>query len=845
MIRFLCMLFLVGITVLTLPGQNISEYLQLDLEFTGGSVLDASPNATVGAGYDLSSAVGIEGALSGAVRFNGTSSYIDMGTTSRNITDQLTVSAWVRTTALDTDRQTIVAKYDVNDDAGFVLSIVNGKATFGGRNGSNTLYQLDSDQLLVNDGDWHHLVGVVNGNSWQLYVDCQLVGELTSAAPSPAYEVTDPLTIGRLSVMTNDGFFRYFEGTIDNVKLYDRALTEDEISDISLYTCPVPGVPLTRSILKRLVGAEALEGYSVLDLADHELLLLGSAKISESVTSALIIRCTEAGEIIWSKSLEATGMESPVNAIQTADGGFAIVGLTTSGGLGDVDVLVVKMNSDGTLVWSKVYGGSAEDRGFGIYEVDSDHLLIAGSTRSYGAGQRDAFLFKIESDGDLVWAKTYGGSNGNDIFLNGWQVSDTEFIFNGLTLSYGQGFHDLWLLRVDEEGDFISGNAYGNSQDENPIVIRRTNSGDYIVAGHSNSTGLGDYDGLVMKLSASGVILWAKAFGGNQLDKVRGMIIDKNQTIVVEGVTQSAGAGNQDLFLLEIDMDGNLISSRTYGTAGDEELNQIGLEPLLELSNNRLFNLGTTKNGASSDILFANYYRPEEDICIGADWSLSFVNANIIREAVTPGTGEPAIAVEDLNLAVSDYNLTMDFFTSDHCPVDLEITENSTPCSYQASNDLWTMGSVEIEGDITFRAGNNISLQPGFRVAAGATFTAQIEDCSSSPEASMVREATPVSEWEAPVNELLISDKLKVFPNPATDYFTVQFDLDQPTRVYLSLIDASGREVRQLLTGTPMEAGSYMQEFSSIRLPGGMYWLRYRSELEVKSTRLMIVENGR
>lgn len=838
--RFLYSLLFTSLFLFSLPGQDFLANLQLDLDFQNGSLLDASDNATPGIGYDLSSAVGVEGTVNSAFQFNGMSSYIDLGTANREIVDQLTVSAWIRTTAIDADRQVIIAKYDVNDDAGFLLSVKDGKGLLSGRNGSGNFYELTSNAILVNDGKWHHIVGVINQNSWELYIDCQLVDELTTTAVLPDYSIPDPLTIGRLPVPTNLGEWHYFQGAIDNVKLYNVPLTSSEISEISDFTCQTVGVPPFQSIVKRIFSNDQLEAYSTLELPDDELLILGSTQQNGEQANALVIRCTQAGEIIWAKSLATSGMETPIKVIQTSDGGFAIVGLTTSGSLGDADVLVVKLQDDGSVTWSKVYGGAAEDRGLGIMEVAGNNLLISGSTRSFGAGQRDALLMKLEADGDVIWTRTYGGSNGNDIFIDGWKVSDTEFIFNGVTLSYGQGAHDIWLLKVDDDGNFLSGNTYGNDNDENPISIKRLNDGSYIIAGHSTSFDLGGYDVLLMKLNAAGEIQWAKIFGSDGDDQVRGVLIDKDENIILEGNTNSAGAGLTDLFLLEVDSEGTFLNARTYGLGGEDGLHYIGLEPLLELPNNRLFKIGTIGQESTTEILFANLFRQEDDVCIGADWSPAIANAEVIRETLTPTLGEPDIETANLAIIAADYPLSTDYFTSDFCPSDLEITDNTTLCSYQAANDLWTTGPVEIQGTITYKAGNSITLRPGFRVESGNQFRALIEDCSATELTTANRDE--FNDLEAiSSNQISHSTPLKVYPNPTTASFTLEMKLAEETLVNLSLWDADGRPVMDLMNRTLLNEGTYSQEFSIGQLPPGMYIVRYQTIEETQSIRLMVL----
>lgn len=231
------LVFLVFIQFFVSPilGQSILDSLQASFEFNRGALADESHRALDAVGIDITSDVGLEGSINGAYKFNGISSYMSAGTDNRNITDQLTVSAWFKTTSAE--RQIMVSKYNVNEDHGYVLGISNGEASVEGRDGSNIFHRITSNGINVTDGQWHFVVGVISQNQWQLYLDCQLVNEMTTNTIVPQFGGPQPLTIGRLSSMTNDGKFYHFNGSIDNVKLFNIALNATQIQQISLINC--------------------------------------------------------------------------------------------------------------------------------------------------------------------------------------------------------------------------------------------------------------------------------------------------------------------------------------------------------------------------------------------------------------------------------------------------------------------------------------------------------------------------------------------------------------------------------------------------------------------------------
>lgn len=230
------MLFLT--TGMSLSAQSFLEFLQADFSFNRGALADESNNALDAVGFDITSATGLEGTINGAYQFNGISSYMDCGTEDRNISDQLTLSTWIKTTSTDVERQMVASKYYFAVDRGYYISMFNEIAAVGGRDGSGELIELIGQGIKINDGLWHHLVLTIDKNNWKLYVDCQLVDDLVTNTTNPDFTLPHPLTIGKTSVITGDGRILFFDGAIDNVKLFNIALNEEQLAELSQFSCP-------------------------------------------------------------------------------------------------------------------------------------------------------------------------------------------------------------------------------------------------------------------------------------------------------------------------------------------------------------------------------------------------------------------------------------------------------------------------------------------------------------------------------------------------------------------------------------------------------------------------------
>jgi hypothetical protein len=157
--------------------------------------------------------------------------------------------------------------------------------------------------------------------------------------------------------------------------------------------------------------------------------------------------------------------------IQTADGGFAIIGNTESYDAGMGDVWLIKTNGNGVESWNQTYGGSNQETGHGLLQTGDNGFAVIGYTSSYSSGLNDLWLIKTDSNGLEQWSKNYGGvqdDTGQDIVK-----TPTGFALAGDTVSFSAGLDDIWLLMVDETGNFTGGRAQSNNllADDNAVAI--------------------------------------------------------------------------------------------------------------------------------------------------------------------------------------------------------------------------------------------------------------------------------------------------------------------------------------------------------------------------------------
>ncbi len=168
---------------------------------------------------------------------------------------------------------------------------------------------------------------------------------------------------------------------------------------------------------------------------------------------AFLVKYSQAGNILWNKTYGGAGSEDGRRIIESPDGGFVIAGMTTTNSNGQQDILVYKINANGDLLWLKNFGGAGIEEGYGLSLTSDGGYVICGFSTSFGTGDEDAFLIKVNDSGNQLWSKNYGGTS-NEIALSVASTPDGGFVMTGFTKSFGDSL-DMLLIKTDEYGNQI------------------------------------------------------------------------------------------------------------------------------------------------------------------------------------------------------------------------------------------------------------------------------------------------------------------------------------------------------------------------------------------------------
>ena len=187
------------------------------------------------------------------------------------------------------------------------------------------------------------------------------------------------------------------------------------------------------------------EGSSVQQTADSGYIITGGTG------DVYLIKTDAQGDTLWTRTFGGGSDDYGECVRQTTDGGYVIAGFTRSFGAGMIDVYLIRTDAHGDTLWTRAYGGTDEDLASSVQQTTDGGYIVAGRTSSFGAGGGDVWLIRTNANGDTLWTRTFGGP-ANDASGSVQQTTDDGYVIAGITDSYGAGGADVYLIKTDSLG---------------------------------------------------------------------------------------------------------------------------------------------------------------------------------------------------------------------------------------------------------------------------------------------------------------------------------------------------------------------------------------------------------
>jgi hypothetical protein len=348
-------------------------------------------------------------------------------------------------------------------------------------------------------------------------------------------------------------------------------------------------------------GGEGIDiGYSVKEIYNRQYIIAGSTTSYDTGSSdAYLILADSMGHAVWQKNYGSVFAEAAKCVIfNPTDSGFVFTGYTSSYGNGGYDVYVVRTDKKGNLIWQVAVGGLDWEFGNGLVFSSDGNVVVCGSTFSAGHGKKDAYLLKLNiSNGSVIWEKYFGGAE-DDEFKAIYTKPGYNLYVVGMAKSYGEISGDAFLYKLDHNGDSLMRIIYdaGYKDWANSITL---NTADeiFIAGGCMNSTGKSD--ALIVKYDVNGQFLWQQLYGkGGDDEEAFKIIPPANPTYSCENVviytTKEVSVYGKDIKTIFLGTDGSYyggLNSGKFGFENDDEAFDIALT-----SDNGYIQAGYTKS---------------------------------------------------------------------------------------------------------------------------------------------------------------------------------------------------------------------------------------------------------
>ena len=282
-----------------------------------------------------------------------------------------------------------------------------------------------------------------------------------------------------------------------------------------------------------------------------------------------LLKISKTGNQIWRKDFTAGNNTSASALVETSNQDLLIVGRTSRNyATSSWDVLLVKTNSAGDTLWTKTYGSNKEDYGYQIIKTnDSNYLISAITYADSTSGFCDIYLLKVNSDGDTLWTKSYKDQD-QEIPFHVIQTQNGEYLVTGTNEDNSQP-RGLYFLKVDASGNKLWDKTIGAATWRWGYSTLELSSGDLLTCGHHTSNGHSQV--LLVKTDNAGNEYWEKEFGDANLSEESNSIKPNSDgTFTITGSSYDVTTTQDDIILLKVDQNGNQVWYKKFGGAASE-----------------------------------------------------------------------------------------------------------------------------------------------------------------------------------------------------------------------------------------------------------------------------------
>lgn len=318
------------------------------------------------------------------------------------------------------------------------------------------------------------------------------------------------------------------------------------------------------------------KGKDVLVLEDGGYLILGeTTSRGAGAVDIWLLRTDSNGDTLWTRTYGGASDDEPSSIKATIDGGFIISASTESFGAGEDDFWLVKIDGTGNIQWQQTYGDSLIDYSTVVTQLSDGGYVLTGYTQATPTANPDARLLRMNSNGNLLWSRTFGAPNDHEAFYDVLELEDHGLLVCGYNedLVNGNGSWDAWVVKTDSLGLNAVWDYYGGFGWEMAQAMHRTADGNFIFAGSTDVNFSIFTDYFLAKLTPSLDTLWTRHWGhASVVEEPFDLIITEDGGCVIAGQACVPGVGGcvHDLYLVKTSANGDSLWTLRIGEAQDD-----------------------------------------------------------------------------------------------------------------------------------------------------------------------------------------------------------------------------------------------------------------------------------
>ncbi len=425
--------------------------------------------------------------------------------------------------------------------------------------------------------------------------------------------------------------------------------------------------------------------------------------------------------------------------------------------------------------YTRIFSGPSYDEGIAAFRLPNKEIRLIGNTGSFGHGSTDIWLIALDSNGDFLWQKFYGTPE-IEKAMDAIMTPQGDIFIVGTTTQYYSKSYQVYFLGLDSYGQIITANTYGGADWDFGYGLCQTTDSTFAIVGETYSYGHGQSDIYVLQLNRQGDTLWTKTIGGPLEDRAKSIKLMPDSSLIIAGASKSYGNGTYDYYFLRMNQLGDTLWTKVSHHITDAEFMDVLVNPDTSVvfcgyqkdSADTYRDIALMKYNDQGSFLWNRCYLFHESSDAYASTILNRPNGNILFGGTSTyrPTADARVIESD-----SDGWFESSIFIG---------TNDADDFGYKMTQDLF-------HGEHYFMIGST----KGYGVSMSGLFFVRFDS-------SLYYDTTRIVDLPTAISSESYSQNALLYPNPAQDILSVKFT-ENIGKSDLHIYDINGREVMHKL----------------------------------------------